>query len=91
MQLLYWWYWCNWYSDTAALRLINRWGEFELTMRVFFTDTSEKPVEIVHLLRLFPPDGQVGHRSLATVSQYHEMLLCTIVECSLLIVCVCVC
>ncbi len=34
------------------------WGEFEIVIRLFPIDESEKPVEVYHPLRLFPPAGQ---------------------------------
>lgn len=33
------------------------WGEFEIIIRVFFHDSSEKSVEFFHPLRLFAPNG----------------------------------
>ncbi|PXF47854.1 Transcription initiation factor TFIID subunit 14 [Gracilariopsis chorda] len=34
------------------------WGEFEVVIRVFFQDPSEKPVEFFHPLRLFETMGE---------------------------------
>ncbi|KAF7456258.1 putative Gas41 [Cryptosporidium felis] len=31
------------------------WGEFDIMAKVYFVDSSEKPVEIKHFLRLYPP------------------------------------
>eukprot|EP00322_Chrysochromulina_rotalis_P015990 CAMPEP_0115850970 /NCGR_PEP_ID=MMETSP0287-20121206/12238_1 /TAXON_ID=412157 /ORGANISM="Chrysochromulina rotalis, Strain UIO044" /LENGTH=208 /DNA_ID=CAMNT_0003304983 /DNA_START=3 /DNA_END=629 /DNA_ORIENTATION=+ len=30
------------------------WGEFEVTLQVFFHDSREKPVELQHMLKLYP-------------------------------------
>lgn len=32
------------------------WGEFDITVKIHFVDSSEKPVEIVHFLKLFNDD-----------------------------------
>jgi len=32
------------------------WGEFEVTLQVFFHDSRDKPVELTHMLKLYP-DG----------------------------------
>lgn len=34
------------------------WGEFEAGIRIFFKDGDEKPVDIVHMIRLYPDNGQ---------------------------------
>jgi YEATS domain-containing protein 4 len=34
------------------------WGEFEAGIRIFFKDGREKPVDIFHHLRLYPPSQQ---------------------------------
>ncbi|KAH7650183.1 transcription factor TFIIF [Cryptosporidium bovis] len=31
------------------------WGEFDIIAKVYFVDSTEKPVEIKHFLRLYPP------------------------------------
>jgi len=33
------------------------WGEFEVTLQVFFHDSRDKPVELTHMLKLYP-DGE---------------------------------
>jgi len=38
------------------------WGEFELSMKVFFVDKNEKPLELFHMLRLFPPSGLLSKK-----------------------------
>ena len=32
------------------------WGEFEISLQIFFHDSREKPVELTHMLKLYP-DG----------------------------------
>lgn len=34
------------------------WGEFEVNIRIFFHDPAEKPVDITHALKLYPPGTQ---------------------------------
>jgi len=36
------------------------WGEFEISMKVFFVDTAEKPVDLFHGLALYPPEGHTA-------------------------------
>ena len=33
------------------------WGEFEMVITIHFANESEKPVELVHFVQLFPKDG----------------------------------
>jgi len=35
------------------------WGEFEINMQIFFHDANEKPIDISHLLKLYP-DGETA-------------------------------
>ncbi len=32
------------------------WGEFEFSVTLYFKDESEAPIEMKHVLKLFPPD-----------------------------------
>jgi YEATS domain-containing protein 4 len=34
------------------------WGEFEATLRIHFHDENEKPIDIAHPLKLYPPGSQ---------------------------------
>jgi YEATS domain-containing protein 4 len=36
------------------------WGEFELNIKIHFVDPLEVPVDLVHALVLYPPEGNVG-------------------------------
>jgi YEATS domain-containing protein 4 len=33
------------------------WGEFEINIKVFFMDPTEKPVDFYHILKLYPTPG----------------------------------
>ncbi|CAH8540323.1 unnamed protein product [Heterobilharzia americana] len=51
------------------------WGEFDITMKVIFTDSNEKPLVITHLIKLFHCDHEImmGHKSLVR-EIYDEMV-----------------
>ncbi|CAH8626432.1 unnamed protein product [Dicrocoelium dendriticum] len=51
------------------------WGEFDITMKVVFTDPNEKPLVITHLIKLFHCDHEImmGHKSLVR-EIYDEMV-----------------
>ncbi len=51
------------------------WGEFEITVRIHFVDSSEKPVEIQHILKLFNDDktGQTPRKPIVS-EQYDEIV-----------------
>jgi transcription initiation factor IIF auxiliary subunit len=34
------------------------WGEFETRIQLHFHDPNEKPVDIIHMLALYPPNNQ---------------------------------
>ncbi|KAM9989770.1 hypothetical protein ACTFIY_005826 [Dictyostelium cf. discoideum] len=50
------------------------WGEFDLKVTIYFTDNSEKPLELFHLLRLHPPDGNLKTKH-PVVSESLDMLV----------------
>ncbi|KAK5582552.1 hypothetical protein RB653_004137 [Dictyostelium firmibasis] len=50
------------------------WGEFDLKVTIYFTDNSEKPLELFHLLRLHPPDGSIKTKH-PVVSESLDMLV----------------
>jgi YEATS domain-containing protein 4 len=33
------------------------WGEFDIIISIHFKDPGEKPIDVSHTLRLFPPEG----------------------------------
>ena len=52
------------------------WGEFDIGVKIQFVDSSEKPVEIQHLLKLFHEDkatSQPSKRPLVS-EQYDEFV-----------------
>lgn len=49
------------------------WGEFEVIIRVFFHDTSEKPVEFFHPLRLFEFSGEPSPKPVV-MEHYDEIV-----------------
>lgn len=51
------------------------WGEFEITVRIHFVDPSEKPVELVHVLKLFADDktGQTPRKPIVS-EEYDEIV-----------------
>lgn len=53
------------------------WGEFDITVRIHFVDPIEKPVEIIHVLRLFGDDksGQAPRKPIVS-EQYDEIVFC---------------
>lgn len=34
------------------------WGEFEAGIKIFFHDPEEQPIEVFHLIQLYPPVSQ---------------------------------
>ncbi|CAL8076746.1 unnamed protein product [Calicophoron daubneyi] len=71
-------------SYTNPIRVVNKppfeltetgWGEFDITMKVIFTDSNEKPLVITHLIKLFHCDHEImmGHKSLVR-EIYDEMV-----------------
>uniref|UniRef100_A0A914VCC3 YEATS domain-containing protein 4 n=1 Tax=Plectus sambesii TaxID=2011161 RepID=A0A914VCC3_9BILA len=51
------------------------WGEFEITIRVFFTDPNEKPVSIYHYLRLFQPQVPLGNGKFKVVCEAYDEII----------------
>lgn len=44
--------------DSAPFELSEQgWGEFDIVISIQFKDPSEKPIDVTHTLRLFPPEG----------------------------------
>ncbi|KAH8877268.1 YEATS domain-containing protein [Schistosoma japonicum] len=71
-------------SYSNPIRIVNKppfeltetgWGEFDITMKVIFTDPNEKPLIITHLIKLFHCDHEImmGHKSLVR-EIYDEMV-----------------
>ena len=36
---------------------LSGWGEFEIGIKIFFVDPAEKPVELIHFLKLHQDNG----------------------------------
>ncbi|XP_058809624.1 YEATS domain-containing protein 4 [Phymastichus coffea] len=51
------------------------WGEFEITIKIYFNDPNERPITIYHILKLFQttPEIQVGKKNLVSES-YDEII-----------------
>jgi len=51
------------------------WGEFEIGFTIYFTDSSEKHVELYHLLKLYPPEGQLQKTKKPVVSETFDVIV----------------
>ncbi|KAJ0410452.1 hypothetical protein P43SY_002784 [Pythium insidiosum] len=51
------------------------WGEFETRIQIHFHDPSEKPVDIIHMLVLYPPGNQPASTKKPVVSEFYDELL----------------
>ncbi|XP_066599882.1 YEATS domain-containing protein 4 [Prorops nasuta] len=51
------------------------WGEFEITIKIYFHDPNERPVTIYHILKLFQsvPEAQVENKRL--VSEFYDEIV----------------
>ena len=44
--------------DTPPFEVTEQgWGEFEIQVQIFFHDSRDKPVDITHMLKLYPDEG----------------------------------
>ena len=51
------------------------WGEFEVTLQVFFHDSRDKPVELTHMLKLYPDgDSQQVQTKPVVAERYDEFV-----------------
>lgn len=56
---------------------LEGWGEFEVTIKVYFVDPNEKPITIYHMLRLFETDPitkQINIKKTLTSEFYDEII-----------------
>ena len=58
------------------------WGEFEAGIRIFFRDTNEQPIDLIHHIRLYPPpvDGtavEAQSTKLPVVSENYDEIVFT--------------
>ncbi|KCV70888.1 hypothetical protein H696_01835 [Fonticula alba] len=64
--------------DTHPFELTETgWGEFEIQIRLFFHDPHEKPVVLLHPLRLYPVEGITTERDagkLVVAERYDEVI-----------------
>jgi YEATS domain-containing protein 4 len=51
------------------------WGEFDILIVLYFTDPTEKPVELVHPLKLFARDGQPNQKNKPIISENYEEIV----------------
>jgi len=57
------------------------WGEFEASIRIYFRDPSETPIDLFHLIKLYPvgppqPAGALKKPSAVVAEQYDEIVFC---------------
>ena len=62
--------------ETAPFEVTDQgWGEFEVTLQVFFHDAREKPVELTHMLKLYPEgDSQQVVAKPVVAERYDEFV-----------------
>jgi len=48
------------------------WGEFEVTVKIYFSDPNEKPLTIFHLLKLFSTETDVQQGKKNLVNEYYD-------------------
>lgn len=51
------------------------WGEFDIGVRIFFHDPSEKPVEMTHTLKLYPDQGAQPSTKKPVVSERYDEIV----------------
>ncbi|PRP83957.1 YEATS domain-containing protein 4-like [Planoprotostelium fungivorum] len=52
------------------------WGEFEINIKIYFQDASEKPIDLYHNLRLFSADPQVNlNPKRPVVAEFYDELV----------------
>ena len=51
------------------------WGEFDIAIRVYFHDPNEKPVTLLHTLKLFQTGNVVEHMSKKLVSEQYDEII----------------
>lgn len=51
------------------------WGEFEIGIKIYFVDASERPVELFHLLKLFPLDGSAQVKKKPVVAEQYDEIV----------------
>ena len=51
------------------------WGEFEIMMKIFFQDPTEKPVSLYHHLRLYAAEDTVVDGKSVIAEHYEEIVI----------------
>lgn len=51
------------------------WGEFETRIQIHFHDAHEKPVDIIHMLVLYPPGNQPASTKKPVISEFYDELV----------------
>jgi|EP00900_Chrysochromulina_parva_P017346 hypothetical protein len=59
--------------ETAPFEVTDQgWGEFEVTLQVYFHDSRDKPIELSHMLKLYPPGEQVNIAGKPVVAERYD-------------------
>ncbi|VDM48141.1 unnamed protein product [Toxocara canis] len=51
------------------------WGEFEVQIRIYFVDVSEKPITAFHYLRLFQPQATLPNGKTIVAAEYYDEIV----------------
>ena len=51
------------------------WGEFDIGIKIFFVDQSERPIEMLHALKLHPEQGQQASTKKPVVSERYDEIV----------------
>jgi YEATS domain-containing protein 4 len=51
------------------------WGEFDIGIKIFFIDASERPIELLHSLKLHPEAGQQASTKKPVVSERYDEIV----------------
>ncbi|KAF1333972.1 Yeats family protein, partial [Globisporangium splendens] len=51
------------------------WGEFETQIQIHFHDANERPVDIIHMLALYPPGNQPASTKKPVISEFYDELV----------------
>ncbi|KAK6751588.1 hypothetical protein RB195_003163 [Necator americanus] len=51
------------------------WGEFEVQMRIYFSDVNEKPVTVFHYLRLFQPVFTLPNGTTQVIAEHYDEIV----------------
>jgi YEATS domain-containing protein 4 len=59
------------------------WGEFESSIRIYFKDVDESPVDILHMIKLYyPPPALPNLKKVDVSSCFVEHVVYLLVACS---------